>query len=773
MVRSTSMLRLQMGSRNFLLTALAACLIVSCHGLPKTLKTTEEVVPETQLAPVELVDLPSGASIKMWFGYAKEELTCFRGGAADRLIGTGTSAELFDAADMIVLLELAKKPSQADMQNDADKVDFDMPSCEEVGATPLDQQMNNKLSTTRPNFVQVQIHQYAEDDAEEADQSLLSIWYNPAVVTPGNALALKNALEATSNCSEVAAAKSGPVAAVIRDRSVKQCGRAFSQTAWQYATSKSSLITSWTPNDGSEAFAIFGSNLPSGYFKGKNVMLERAMNSIETELSVKQSRVFIMGDMNTRLLNSVYAQTCADPKCHEPTDRQQALQLSKRSWEIIPGRTAEDDDLKPCKEHSAFSSKDECEQVYDDQTDCRVECIGNLFCDSSAFSDAHKLYEAADPKRGAGGFDLLATYFTFPSDTEMNSADPTISRPRLPTYKKTPNEDFEKCDQTFLGDYCSDNYCTKVVLDSAQCTSKAAEECFKDTRKTKSDVLPASDPLSSQFPDIFVKSELGYLDTFGYSKALEQDVTVTLFEDRPDLTFGDHGSFVAALAFDASSTPTIRLVGGANDMQGRVEVFQSGSWGTVCDDDWSTADAQVVCRQLRFEGQGIARGYTGPGTYGGHTWGEGTGPIHEDNVHCRGDEDSLAACPARHGSSDCAHHEDAGVDCDVHEDAPTEAPTEEVEPVCRIIIAGEIKTCTGSAPCDSGRDSGLYTDCGTVVYVRGDCLQVVIYDDDAPWLRDDVDGGGVHSISPADWTSIELPWDTRGDCGGYFIQPGF
>ena len=39
----TWMLRLQMGLRIFLLIALAACFIVSCHALPKT---TEAVVPE-------------------------------------------------------------------------------------------------------------------------------------------------------------------------------------------------------------------------------------------------------------------------------------------------------------------------------------------------------------------------------------------------------------------------------------------------------------------------------------------------------------------------------------------------------------------------------------------------------------------------------------------------------------------------------------------------------------------------------------------------------
>ena len=70
----------------------------------------------------------------------------------------------------------------------------------------------------------------------------------------------------------------------------------------------------------------------------------------------------------------------------------------------------------------------------------------------------------------------------------------------------------------------------------------------------------------------------------------------------------------------------IRLVGGSDEYAGRVEVYHSNQWGTVCDDNWGSLDATVVCTQL---------GFSGGTPLDEIVFGRGTGPIWMDEVACK------------------------------------------------------------------------------------------------------------------------------------------
>ena len=62
--------------------------------------------------------------------------------------------------------------------------------------------------------------------------------------------------------------------------------------------------------------------------------------------------------------------------------------------------------------------------------------------------------------------------------------------------------------------------------------------------------------------------------------------------------------YVAILHDSACVDGDVRLRGGSNNREGRVEICRNKKWGRVCDDNWEEEESALVCRQLGFSEEG-------------------------------------------------------------------------------------------------------------------------------------------------------------------------
>ena len=143
----------------------------------------------------------------------------------------------------------------------------------------------------------------------------------------------------------------------------------------------------------------------------------------------------------------------------------------------------------------------------------------------------------------------------------------------------------------------------------------------------------------------------------------------------------------------------MRLVGGANQTQGRVEVCISNTWGTICDDNWSSEDARVVCSQLGYPSEGAQ-------SYSFAAFGKGSGPIWFSDVQCSGAEVSLQKCfKGPVGAAYCSHQEDAGVLCTSKYSAISSIPAWIIHDA---IIQSQPEASAGSQPFPMDYQSQLF-----------------------------------------------------------------
>ena len=132
--------------------------------------------------------------------------------------------------------------------------------------------------------------------------------------------------------------------------------------------------------------------------------------------------------------------------------------------------------------------------------------------------------------------------------------------------------------------------------------------------------------------------------------------------------------------FSDCSDGDVRLVGGADASEGRLEVCINNVWGSVCDDLFDDNDADVVCQQLggfmHSGTQGLTACYLcclhswlsfslGATVYRESHFGVGAGPIFLDQLDCTAQDTTLLGCVAFTplGLATCDHDHEAGVSC--------------------------------------------------------------------------------------------------------------
>lgn len=100
----------------------------------------------------------------------------------------------------------------------------------------------------------------------------------------------------------------------------------------------------------------------------------------------------------------------------------------------------------------------------------------------------------------------------------------------------------------------------------------------------------------------------------------------------------------------------VRLVGGASNKQGLVQVYYNNNWHWVCGEQWDKHDSNVTCQWLGYSGSSEAYTDTARDGANGTTW--------MTNVNCTGDERSLFSC-VHDGwlGGSCASNQMAGVRC--------------------------------------------------------------------------------------------------------------
>ncbi|XP_071965014.1 uncharacterized protein [Antedon mediterranea] len=112
---------------------------------------------------------------------------------------------------------------------------------------------------------------------------------------------------------------------------------------------------------------------------------------------------------------------------------------------------------------------------------------------------------------------------------------------------------------------------------------------------------------------------------------------------------------IICYTINAQNSGDVRLQGGSNIFEGRIEIYDTTEWKTVCLDNFNIVDADVVCQQL-FKQSAIS-------VVDGSQFGAGTSDDSLTGVACSDTDTTLLDCSNSGYSNACSNH--AGANCQV------------------------------------------------------------------------------------------------------------